>query len=117
MPLIGIGFQPRKAKRFQDIMADISPEDNHASLGGREKDDTTKHHVEVRTDNGIEEQLLDLSMASAAAKSQLWTKGMFRLYCVMFIGYLCIVLQGFDGSLMGAINAMPQYQQYFGMCV
>jgi hypothetical protein len=98
-------------------MADISPEDSHPSLGGYEKDGTARHHVEVRTNNRVEEQLLDLSMASEAAKPQLWTKGMLRLYCVLFIGYLCIVLQGFDGSLMGAINAMPQYQHYFGMCV
>ncbi|KAL6802928.1 general substrate transporter [Trichoderma sp. SZMC 28013] len=49
------------------------------------------------------------------AKPKLWTKRMFRLYGILLLGYLCIVLQGYDGSLMGAINAMPQYQQFFGL--
>lgn len=40
------------------------------------------------------------------AKPKLWTKRMFRLYGILLLGYLCIVLQGYDGSLMGAINAM-----------
>ncbi|KAI5457552.1 general substrate transporter [Mariannaea sp. PMI_226] len=40
---------------------------------------------------------------------------MFRLYGILLLGYLCIVLQGYDGSLMGAINAMPQYQHFFGL--
>ena len=44
-----------------------------------------------------------------------WTKHMFRLYGVLALAYLCGCLNGFDGSLMGAINAMSQYQQYFGM--
>lgn len=40
------------------------------------------------------------------ATPKLWTKRMFRLYGILLLGYLCIVLQGYDGSLMGAINAM-----------
>jgi hypothetical protein len=44
-----------------------------------------------------------------------WTWSMFRLYGVLLVAYLCGCLNGFDGSLMGAINAMKQYQEYFGM--
>lgn len=44
-----------------------------------------------------------------------WTLSMFRLYAVLAVAYLCGCLNGFDGSLMGAINAMKQYQEYFGM--
>ncbi|KAL2830622.1 general substrate transporter [Aspergillus cavernicola] len=40
---------------------------------------------------------------------------MLRLLAVLVPGYFCIILQGFDGSLMGAINAMPQYQRFFGL--
>ncbi|OJJ06634.1 hypothetical protein ASPVEDRAFT_56213 [Aspergillus versicolor CBS 583.65] len=40
---------------------------------------------------------------------------MLRLFTVLVPGYFCIILQGFDGSLMGAINAMPQYQEFFGL--
>lgn len=34
------------------------------------------------------------------------SKRMFRLYGILLLGYLCIILQGYDGSLMPAINAM-----------
>lgn len=61
-----------------------------------------------------------------------WTLSMFRLYGVLSVAYLCGCLNGFDGSLMGAVNAMtqyvelcsqkrcvaniiPRYQHYFGM--
>jgi hypothetical protein len=44
-----------------------------------------------------------------------WTASMFRLYAVLSVAYLCGCLNGFDGSLMGAVNAMKQYQDYFGM--
>lgn len=40
------------------------------------------------------------------ATPKLWTRRMFRLYGILLLGYLCIVLQGFDGSLMPAINVM-----------
>jgi hypothetical protein len=46
-----------------------------------------------------------------------WTWSMFRLYAVLSVAYLCGCLNGFDGSLMGAINAMKQYQDYFEMWV
>lgn len=38
-----------------------------------------------------------------------WTKSMGRLYAVLSVAYLCGCLNGFDGSLMGAINALDQY--------
>ncbi|EEA20471.1 hypothetical protein TMatcc_000452 [Talaromyces marneffei ATCC 18224] len=49
------------------------------------------------------------------SRSSLWTSHMYRLYAVLALGYLCIVFQGYDGSLMPSINAMPQYQQYYGL--
>lgn len=51
-------------------------------------------------------QLLD------EAKPKPWTKRMFRLYGILLLGYLCIVLQGYDGSLMGAINAMVRIYEF-----
>lgn len=36
----------------------------------------------------------------------LWTSHMYRLYGILALGYLCIVFQGYDGSLMPSINAM-----------
>lgn len=42
-----------------------------------------------------------------------WTASMFRLYAVLWVAYLCGCLNGFDGSLMGGVNAMESYQDYF----
>ncbi|EHL01726.1 putative Lactose permease [Glarea lozoyensis 74030] len=49
------------------------------------------------------------------SKDSPWTASMFRLYGVLMVAYLCGCLNGYDGSLMGAVNAMKQYQDYFGM--
>ncbi|TRM68109.1 general substrate transporter [Schizophyllum amplum] len=37
-----------------------------------------------------------------------------QLYFVIMVGFLNAASSGFDGSLMGGINAMPQYLDYFG---
>lgn len=52
------------------------------------------------------EKVVQLSHAQKDTRPNLWTRRMFRLYGILTLGYLCIVLQGYDGSLMGAINAM-----------
>ncbi|KAL5317835.1 hypothetical protein ACEPPN_014935 [Leptodophora sp. 'Broadleaf-Isolate-01'] len=44
-----------------------------------------------------------------------WTKAMFRLYGCLLIAYFCGCLNGYDGSLMGGLNAMSSYQDYFHM--
>jgi hypothetical protein len=38
---------------------------------------------------------------------------MMRLYAILSVGYFYIILQGYDSSLMGAINAVPEYLDYF----
>jgi hypothetical protein len=40
---------------------------------------------------------------------------MIQLYGIMGVGYLVSTLNGFDSSLMGAINAMQSYQDTFGL--
>lgn len=81
--------------------------------------DTEKHEAQVHYTEtparGTEDQVVQLSYAAETTKLQLWTPSMLRLYGVLLVGYLGIVSQGFDGALMGAINAMPAYQSYFGM--
>ncbi|KAJ6030978.1 lactose permease [Penicillium herquei] len=48
-------------------------------------------------------------------KPSLWTLSMLRLYGCLLIGYLCATVNGFDGAVMGGINAMTSYQEYFHM--
>lgn len=53
-----------------------------------------------------DESLLQVVGAAEQAPQSLFTWRMFKLYAILSLGYMCIVLQGYDGSLMGAINAM-----------
>ncbi|KAJ7599054.1 general substrate transporter, partial [Mycena floridula] len=48
-------------------------------------------------------------------KPALLSKSMIRLYCICAISYLISTLNGYDSSLMGAINAMKPYQETFHM--
>ncbi|KAL1611190.1 hypothetical protein SLS59_000831 [Nothophoma quercina] len=56
-----------------------------------------------------------LAAALEASKPKLWSKNMIQLYMIMGIGYLVSTMNGFDSSLMGAINAMKPYQSTFGL--
>lgn len=56
-----------------------------------------------------------LAAAIAAQKPSLWSKNMFKLYFIMAIGYLVSTMNGFDSSLMGAVNAMKPFQETFGL--
>lgn len=73
---------------------------------------TEKPQGEVR-------QVTAASVALAAAverqKPKLWSRSMIQLYMIMGIGYLVSTMNGFDSSLMGAINAMESYQETFGL--
>jgi len=51
------------------------------------------------------------SDALIAQKPSPWTKTMFKLYCFLFIAFLNSCINGYDGSLMGGINAMGHYQR------
>ncbi|EHA51908.1 lactose permease [Pyricularia oryzae 70-15] len=50
----------------------------------------------------------------AAAQYSPWTASMWRLYAVLACAYLCGCLNGYDGSLMGGLNGMDSYRDYFG---
>lgn len=53
--------------------------------------------------------------AVAKAKPNPWSKRMLQLYAICFIATLNSCINGYDGSLMGAINAMDSYQNKFNM--
>ncbi|KAH7142665.1 lactose permease [Dactylonectria estremocensis] len=48
-------------------------------------------------------------------KPSLWSHGMMKLWPVCICCYMIASINGFDGSLMGAINAMTEYQKSFGL--
>ncbi|KAF5338177.1 hypothetical protein D9758_014717 [Tetrapyrgos nigripes] len=51
--------------------------------------------------------------AVASTKLDPWSGRAFKLYFIVMVGFLNAVSSGFDGSLMGGINAMEQYQDFF----
>ncbi len=42
-----------------------------------------------------------------------WSNRAFTLYFILLFGFLNATSSGFDGSLMGSINAEPQYKNFF----
>jgi len=69
-------------------------EANHA-----EKTLTTQDHDHIGS-------AVQLAHAAGEQKYSPWTMSMARLYAVLSVAYLCGCLNGFDGSLMGGVNAM-----------
>lgn len=61
------------------------------------------------------ETAVQLAHEADDTKYSPWTKGMFMLYGVLALPYLCGCLNGYDGSLMGGIIAMTSYQNEFDM--
>ncbi|KAK1995246.1 general substrate transporter, partial [Colletotrichum falcatum] len=87
-----------------------------------------KSHAEVEHDStpfdekapaGEVTEINAASVALAAALAErppnIWSPNMIKLYCILAIGYLVSTMNGFDSSLMGSQNAMPQYQKTFGL--
>lgn len=64
---------------------------------------------------GLAGEALQLSDDVDSTKYSPWTKSMFRLYGVLAVAYLCGCLNGYDGSLMGGLNALENYQKYFSL--
>lgn len=73
---------------------------------------TDEKHVDTRQINAASAAL---EAAVAQQKPKLLSPNMLRLYVIMGIGYLVSTMNGFDSSLMGAINAMKPYQETFGL--
>jgi len=59
--------------------------------------------------------IVDLVQSVEDIECKPWTKSMFRLYGCLLVAYFCGCLNGYDGSLMGGLNAMSSYQDYFNM--
>jgi hypothetical protein len=78
----------------------------HTTIQGRR---SSVHTAEIR-------QVQNVALADATAKAGVspWTKAMFKLYLCLFIATLNSCINGYDGSLMGAINEYEQYRTYFG---
>lgn len=72
----------------------------------------SKHGVSRHED--VDVAAADLAERAAEADCSPWTRNMFRLYGCLLVTYFCGCLNGYDGSLMGGLNAMKSYQNYYG---
>ncbi|KAJ6259708.1 Lactose permease [Drechslerella dactyloides] len=57
----------------------------------------------------------DIKEAAFANHPDPWGKGYKELYCICALLYLNSTMAGFDGSLLGNINALPEFHRYFGL--
>ncbi|POS75422.1 lactose permease [Diaporthe helianthi] len=85
--------------------------------GEKEVHEVTGHDGEKPIGNvkSVNTQSVALTAAIAAQKPNLLSPNMLKLYLIMSIGYLVSTMNGFDSSLMGAINAMEPYQRDMGL--
>ncbi|KAJ7639199.1 general substrate transporter [Roridomyces roridus] len=56
---------------------------------------------------------LDQALASAGDQFKVWSVAAFRLYGILGIAFLASLSYGFDNSLMGSVNGLTQYTDYF----
>lgn len=75
----------------------------------------TERASTIEMSKGLEHDVVELANDVSTVRPSATTTAMFKLYAILSVGYFCIILQGYDGSLMGAINAMPQYLNYYGL--
>ncbi|OBT41770.1 hypothetical protein VE00_07965 [Pseudogymnoascus sp. WSF 3629] len=68
-------------------------------------------------DDAVVNAMEATSIANGAIQATypIFSLSMMRLYSCLLIGYLCATMNGFDGSVMGGINAMVSYQKFFNM--
>ncbi|KAH7129721.1 general substrate transporter [Dactylonectria estremocensis] len=44
-----------------------------------------------------------------------WGRGHLKLYLACGLIYLCSTMNGYDGSLIGSINVLPEYQEFYDL--
>lgn len=59
----------------------------------------------------------NVAFTDAVAKSHVnpWSKRMIQMYGLCLLATLNACINGYDGSLMGSINAMESYKKQFNM--
>ncbi|EEB96422.1 hypothetical protein MPER_04448 [Moniliophthora perniciosa FA553] len=75
-----------------------------------------KAHASAPTPLAKIEEVYNTEYEKALVNTKLdpLSKRSLQLYFIVVVGFLNAVSSGFDGSLMSGINAMQQYQDYFG---
>ncbi|KXT02942.1 hypothetical protein AC578_10590 [Pseudocercospora eumusae] len=83
-----------------------------------EKEQASEHveGLESRSPESVHKtQNVTLADVIQHSKPNPWSRGYLRLYFMCLLVYLCATMAGFDGQLMGSINAMKSYTEYYGL--
>lgn len=75
-----------------------------------------KGHGETAANPGAQEKEVRNAALFAAIKEsniQPWSKESIQLYFAIFVAFCCACANGYDGSLMTGIIAMPKFQAMF----
>lgn len=94
------------AEKIETVPSDLKRDDGITEL---KRSSTDSQRVQNAKDAV---RILD---DAANARYKPYSKSLIRLYLVLIIPYLCGCLNGYDGSLMGGLNGMHSYQDYFHM--
>lgn len=96
------------AKELEGYLENAYHRNNHDSFSS---DATTQVEQQQQQQHITTVAHVGFSDALIAQKPSPWTKTMFKLYFFLFVAFLNSCINGYDGSLMGGINAMTYYQK------
>ncbi|KAI0181652.1 general substrate transporter [Hypoxylon sp. FL1284] len=74
-----------------------------------------RHHVALDDVDATEPSLETYAAIMATNKPDPRGPGYIKLYLLAATVFLCSTMNGFDTALMGSINALPNYTEYFGL--
>ncbi|KAG9252925.1 general substrate transporter [Emericellopsis atlantica] len=60
-------------------------------------------------------QAIAAALDTAGERPATFGRGHIKLYFFCLIIYFCSTMKGYDGSLMGSINVLPEYQDYYNV--
>jgi MFS family permease len=81
----------------------------------KELDQSQSEHVHNEKQEAVQTpDAIATALNSVGAPSP-WGKGHLKLYMACALIYLCSTMNGYDGSLMGSINVLSEYQEYYGL--
>ncbi|KAL2862478.1 sugar porter family MFS transporter [Aspergillus lucknowensis] len=68
-----------------------------------------------KNDRDVQHDAIAVTFDVLGGRPDPWGRGHLQLYGACLIIYLCSTMNGYDGSLMGSINVLPEYQSYYNL--
>ena len=87
----------------------------HLEVGDTTVSDLTATGFAKKGENEIKARNAEYAAAISENKPNPWGRGYLQMYAFCFVLYLCSTMNGYDGSLMGSINSVTKYQQYYDL--